>query len=85
MSNELWKEKRVRPGDVISAWVVVLIEVVIVLLISGMSASHSRKPNDVEVTHAALTVSLRELGQRESAAYISHAPGGVKNVSGRCG
>jgi hypothetical protein len=38
MSGELWKDKCVHPGDMISAWAVVLIEVVVVLLISVVSA-----------------------------------------------
>jgi hypothetical protein len=39
MSNDLWKEKRIHRGEVVSAWLVVLIEVVVVLLIFGISAS----------------------------------------------
>jgi hypothetical protein len=58
MSSEFWKEKRVHSGDVISAWIVVLIEVVVVLVISGISSSISHEPKEVKVIHAASTLWL---------------------------
>jgi hypothetical protein len=36
MSRELWEEKRIHRGEVISAWLLVLIEVVVVLMIFGV-------------------------------------------------
>jgi hypothetical protein len=36
MSRELWEEKRIHRGEVISAWLLVLIEVVVALMIFGV-------------------------------------------------
>ena len=52
MSSDLWKEKRIHRGEVVAAWLVVLIEVVIVLLIFGISASSCCEPNQIIHTAA---------------------------------
>jgi hypothetical protein len=75
MSSELWKEKRIRRGEVISAWAVVLIEVVVVLLIFGISASNCCGQDHARVIHTALSGSSHEFVPQESAPFASHAAG----------
>jgi hypothetical protein len=67
MSRELWEEKRIHRGEVISAWLVVLIEVVVVLMMFGMSASICCEPNHSRAVHSASSWSSHEFASKEPA------------------
>jgi hypothetical protein len=69
MSSELWEEKRIHRGEMVSAWLVVVIEVVVVLLIFGISASNCCEPNHARVIHTASSGSCHKFVPQESAPF----------------
>ena len=82
MSSELWKEKCIHEGEVISAWLVVLIEVVIVLLIFGIAASDCCEPTHPSIIHTAASGSSQDFMPTESAHRLRMPRGAVANSCG---
>ena len=82
MSSELWKEKCIHEGEVISAWLVVLIEVVIVLLIFGIAASDCCEPTHPRIIHTAASGSSHDFMPKESAHGLRMPRGAVANSCG---
>src|SRR5262245_3734868 len=79
MSSDLWNEKRIHRGEVISAWLVVLIEVVIVLLIFGISGPNCCDPSHARVNNTVSSGSSHELVPQESALTLHMLWGTVRN------
>lgn len=76
MSSEPWEEKRIHRGEVISAWLVVLIELVVVLMIFGMSASNCCEPNHAKAIRTASPSWSHVFVPQASAPNTSHAAEG---------
>ncbi len=73
MSSETWEEKRIRRGEVISAWAVVLIELVVALVILGMSTANCCVPNHAKAIRTVASGSSYVVLSQESAPHALYA------------
>lgn len=76
MSSESWEEKRIHRGEVLSAWLVVLIEVVAILMILGMSDSNCCEPNHAKAVRTPSPVWSHVLVSQASTPHAWHAAQG---------
>lgn len=77
MSGESWEEKSIHRGDVISAWLVVLIELVVALAILGMSTVNCCVPNHAKAIRTATSGWSHVVVSQESAPHASYAADGL--------